>query len=222
MPTFVSANAAGGIPGSSRTLSFTVSGGTDRLLAIFATQTGALESITGATYNGIAMTANAQAVVGGIRNYRLFHLAAPTTGTHDAVVTYAGSCTPVFLIAEWTGVHQTVPVSNVINADNAANQFLLSWPGSSSAGYLAAMATTGGGSEDFVAWTSPASELLHQKTNIDGAIGAITVAGETSISVSVTGTTTGTCRGTAFNINSPGTVAPKALILRMMMERNNA
>lgn len=76
--------------GSTATWSHTCSG-SDRVL-IVATKNGNNKTVSGVTYNGVAMTEACVAYnsTDNIRTY-LFYLADPDTGAHDIVVTFSSS-----------------------------------------------------------------------------------------------------------------------------------
>lgn len=56
-----------------------------------AVYSGTPPTISGVTYNGVAMTAGGAAIVNGVTSSRIFHLAAPASGTHNVVVTLSAS-----------------------------------------------------------------------------------------------------------------------------------
>jgi hypothetical protein len=109
---------------SSLTWSHTVSGA-DRVLSVQVTArdgAGTNNEATGVTYNGDAMT-RVREDTSNFNTYRssIWRLIAPDTGTHDVVVTFAGS---VGIVAEaagvsLTGVDQTTPVCG--QGGNGAN-----------------------------------------------------------------------------------------------------
>lgn len=116
-PTLLYSNRGFG-SGSSTTITLSVAvpaTGSNKVLIVFA---GAYEvtSPTGATFNGVAMTnissGSANFGSGTDFNYGIFVTVAPS-GTHDAVVTWAGAhSNRVIQAYVWDGAHQTTPFTN--------------------------------------------------------------------------------------------------------------
>lgn len=95
--------------GTSHTFSHTCSG-SDRLLVVMGQDTsGGTSTVTGVTYNGVAMTKIAGAQVPSDRQITMWYLVAPATGTNDVVVTSSTSQNLRFHSISYTGVDQTTP-----------------------------------------------------------------------------------------------------------------
>ncbi len=101
---------------SSATFSQTCTG-SNRALAVGAYINDLTDTISGVTYNGVAMTqitAGSPNIPGGggrtARSY-LFYLAAPATGANNVVVTATGTISSGFqcMAESYTGVDQTTP-----------------------------------------------------------------------------------------------------------------
>lgn len=95
------------VTGTILTFSHTVSG-SDRILFVFGhDRSNTSTSVTGITYNGVAMTQ-----INGVRCptdrfMTLWYLIAPDTGTNDVVVTSSESTNLRFAAASYTGAKQT-------------------------------------------------------------------------------------------------------------------
>jgi len=86
--------ATGASSGTSRTVSATLTAGSNTYLLVFVwNQTG--NSFTGVTWNGGAMTSGAVNAPQFAFRSQFYYLAAPTTGTHDIVVSWSGADTSV-------------------------------------------------------------------------------------------------------------------------------
>jgi hypothetical protein len=101
---------------SSNTQALDVGSGSDRVLLVLATLSGAGTNINSATYAGTAMTAITAQIAGpdqgggGAMQYRLFGLANPTSGSNNIVVTNSdGNKKPGMIALCYTGVDQTTP-----------------------------------------------------------------------------------------------------------------
>jgi hypothetical protein len=88
------------------TISHTVTG-TDTVLWLGAVAYGADDAITGATYNGVAMTQAYQGAQGSNAYIYLFYLVNPATGAHNAVISQSGVGTIDGVVASYTGARQT-------------------------------------------------------------------------------------------------------------------
>lgn len=109
--SFVSAiSNSSGSRTTTRTESFTVSGGTDRIfIAQIQVENGF--SVTGVTFNGVAMTqqgAVAQSI-GTFNNTYQYYLVNPPTGTYNLGVTTSGSAFVYLVAGEYNGVDQSTP-----------------------------------------------------------------------------------------------------------------
>ena len=111
----VSSNSTAGI---SITIPHTTSG-TNRLMLVGVSfNNNGLETVTGVTYNSVALT-----FVGTIRNVddarvEIWRLIAPDTGTHDVVVTFSADLLQEGFagVVTFTGVHQTTPLGTFASA----------------------------------------------------------------------------------------------------------
>lgn len=103
-------------------LGFTLSGtsisanhtctGSDRLLVVGTVGNGGTDSITGVTYNGVAMTKSTNIQGGGGSRYAtLWYLVAPATGSNSVVISGASGVI-AGVAASYTGVNQSSPVDN--------------------------------------------------------------------------------------------------------------
>lgn len=106
--------------GTSAGVSFTCAG-SDRILFVLTSGTG---TVTGATYNSVAMTALAGPLSGEAHGAAawLFYLLAPATGTHT--IDFTGTSLNMGVAAvSYTGVNQTVPevVSSTASSTSAAS-----------------------------------------------------------------------------------------------------
>ena len=94
-------------------------GGTNRLLlvavSIFATGT-----VTGITYDGVAMSF-VRADANSIYRTEIWQLVAPATGTKTIAVTLSLSATSIATAASYTGVDQAVPVEANAGANGVSN-----------------------------------------------------------------------------------------------------
>ena len=78
--------------------------------------------MTGATYNGVAMTLVVKFQSAGWRWMYLFYLAAPATGAHTLTVNWTGSTYCEINAASYTGVSQTgQPGANATNSNSGAS-----------------------------------------------------------------------------------------------------
>lgn len=198
--SFVSADAKDqGSNSATCTLSFAVSTGSNRLLLVFASQASAEVAISGATYNGVSMTAHTEGVaISALRRYRLFYLVAPATGANDVVVTYASaSSRPIILVAEFTGVDQTTPLDTITNHTNGSVQNWDTGSFSSSASkYPAALHMTGGTTN--ISGYTAGSELFNELALTGCAVSSGTPGATSQIAVTIT--QSADHRGTYFNV----------------------
>ena len=91
-------------PGTSLTWSHTCSG-SDRILFVGVVG-GTTDTVTGVTYDGVAMTLVNKCVAGADFYSYLFYLIAPSTGAHNVVIS-ASSGLIIGLSSSYTGVSQT-------------------------------------------------------------------------------------------------------------------
>lgn len=97
-----------GVPGTgtSLTVSQTVTGPNNELIA-FAYSDG--DTVTGVTFNSVAMTKIGASVKNSLNNIYLtaWHLEAPATGTHNLVVSASGSVALDIVGLSYTGANQS-------------------------------------------------------------------------------------------------------------------
>jgi len=89
--------------------------GTDRILIVGVSLNRGASSITGVTYNSVAMT-NIGTAGFGTAFMSLWQLVAPATGEHDIVVSLSGFAEVIGGATSWTGVHQTTPLGTFASA----------------------------------------------------------------------------------------------------------
>lgn len=100
--------------GSSKTIPFVVGSGSNRALFVSAAVLGDAPTVTGVTYNGVAMTQLWQldaSTSGVLAKNSGWILVAPASGNHNVVVTYsaANGGYAAFGVASFAGVNQTTP-----------------------------------------------------------------------------------------------------------------
>lgn len=94
-------------PGTSLTYSHTCTG-SDLILLVGVRGTSTNGSITGVTYNGVAMTEVTRVLeTGGNIYIYLFYLIAPATGANDIVISSSSSALITGVSASFTGVKQS-------------------------------------------------------------------------------------------------------------------
>jgi hypothetical protein len=106
--TYDVATDGGNEPGVTSTWAHTVTG-TDVVLLV-GVMRAAVQTVSGVTYNGVALTQIGAAHLTNANNYGLsfWGLIGPATGTHDVVVTMNASTTDLYtLSASYAGVSQT-------------------------------------------------------------------------------------------------------------------
>jgi hypothetical protein len=91
--------------------------GTNRLLvvSVSATWTG----VTGVTYNGVALTAAETRQYSGFGSF-VYYIVAPDTGTHDVVVSMAGSVDIIATASGFTGINQSTPIAGAVTAEGTS------------------------------------------------------------------------------------------------------
>jgi hypothetical protein len=108
---------------TSLTASFTVSSGTDLMLTVGVSgwSPAAVDTVTGVTYGGVALTRRAQVKNNGDDFADIWCLVNPTVGTANVVVTCSSGTQIVAGISCWSGVHQTTaPTSATATGDSTA------------------------------------------------------------------------------------------------------
>lgn len=108
------ASSAGGSDGTTRTLSFTVAAGDERVLVVlFATDTSGAQTVTNVTYAGSSLNLAIRAAAGGNKRSEIWYLVNPPVGTADIVATYSVDNYNSFGAIVLYGVRQSVPIDNV-------------------------------------------------------------------------------------------------------------
>ena len=111
--------------GTTLTLSHTCTGSNLLLLFWLWKNNAATDTMTGVTYNGVAMTqsTNVKYSTANERLY-LYYLAAPATGTHDIVATDGVTSELWCASASYTGAKQTgIPDATPVSAQTAGTSF---------------------------------------------------------------------------------------------------
>lgn len=93
---------------SASSYSLTVGSGSDRILWVGAT-VGSSQTITGVTYNGVAMTSAGTAATASTYKSYLFYLVAPASGSHTVAITTSGAGFLQSWAASYTGVDPASP-----------------------------------------------------------------------------------------------------------------
>ena len=102
---------------SALTWSHTVGSASDRYLEVYATVRSSADKVTGATYNGVAMTRTDYVNNGAFGIYK-YGLVAPASGAHNVVIS-TWSANPIDGGAQsFSGIDQTTPVAASSNAQN--------------------------------------------------------------------------------------------------------
>jgi len=89
-------------------------------LILFVTATVNTQTVTGITYNGVAMTAVGNTNTGSNNSY-LYYLIAPATGVHTVTVSLSGSGPVSGASSSYTGVYQGLIDSSSTNANSATS-----------------------------------------------------------------------------------------------------
>lgn len=120
---FDAATSAATAQGTSANISHTCSG-SDRLLIVTVGTDGRAQSVTSATYNGVALTrairrqhTNTDAFAGF---EELWYLVNPATGTNTLVLNLSTSMQVQAVISSYTGVHQSTPLGTAVGADGVS------------------------------------------------------------------------------------------------------
>lgn len=103
--------------GSSLTFAHTCTG-LNRLLVVWVSYFDSADAPTGATYNGVAMTAIPSSTAAN-GNYKIagFYLIAPATGPNNIVVSFSGAMSDMGAGAvSFTDAHQTTPLGTAVTA----------------------------------------------------------------------------------------------------------
>lgn len=117
MALAIDAIGSGSGSGSSLTFAHTCSG-SNRLLVVWVSYFDSADAPTGATYNGVAMTAIPSSTAAN-GDYKIagYYLINPATGTNNVVISFTG---PMFDIGagsvSFTDAHQTTPLGTAVTA----------------------------------------------------------------------------------------------------------
>lgn len=115
-----------GSSGTTNTVSFNNVAG--NILFVGLTVVGG-DLVTGATYNGVAMTqvSGSPVQVPGDLYIYLFYLANPATGTHDVVISTSGSAYTGGSIVSYSGSNGTINLAgnNTVNPDTSITKSLI-------------------------------------------------------------------------------------------------
>jgi hypothetical protein len=104
------------LPGTSLTWSHTCSGANRILFVGVTAATGASDTVSGVTYNSVAMTRINTKVVPTDRKIYLYYLLAPSTGANDVVITTSTSDAIAGIAVSYTNVLQVSPID--VNTTN--------------------------------------------------------------------------------------------------------
>lgn len=126
----VTATAATWIPtmtgnGTTATVALTIPAGSNLAIAVMIWwSTTIIPTITGATWNtstNLSLLGSSNASNGGIStSSAVYCLAAPTTGTHNAAITWTGSQEYHIIALSFSGADQTTPCQNAATVTNIA------------------------------------------------------------------------------------------------------
>lgn len=117
---FDTPNTASGA-GASQTFAHTVTNQNDRVLIVkVSTRNSAGQTVTGVTYNGVAMFRHAFLSFNNMRA-ELWYLVAPSVGTFNVVVTFSANTNSVCGTNSFFGVDQITPIGNAFSASANSN-----------------------------------------------------------------------------------------------------
>lgn len=94
----------------------TVGSGTNRLLLV-AIIGGGLTAISGVTFGGVSLSEK----TGGTG--QIFYLINPSSGLGTVALTVNNGGIHGYIITDWTGVHQTTPLSDIVNGTGGGTSF---------------------------------------------------------------------------------------------------
>lgn len=95
--------------------------GSNRFLAVDVALLSAGQTVTGITYNGVALSLiGAKTTVTSFGRVECWGLANPSSGSNTIAVTFSGSIASSSEAVSYTGVHQTSP-TEAFNSDQATN-----------------------------------------------------------------------------------------------------
>lgn len=156
-------NTSSGTQASGASLTFAHNSDTDFLVVCVGANVGSY-SITGVTYNGVAMT-QAVAVNDGVRGAAIYYLISPASGSHNVVVTMGTSGQIGASAASLSGVHNSSPLGSTGSTTTNSADITLSSINSGSMVLDALGANYSSGSP-----SAGAGQTVLQNTNITGNI----------------------------------------------------
>ena len=197
-PTFevIACSTGGTITGSSIRMCHTTSGANRLMLVGVSINNDFLETVTSVTYNGVPLdTAGTHTHVGGggdDARVEIWKLVAPSTGTHEVVITFNTGLTrgAVAGVTTFTGVDQTTPLGTFAGAHATSTLATVAVPSAAGETVFGVVASeTPGG----LTPGAPQAEQWNFNVNGDAAAGA----GSTQPGGAPTVTTSWTLGGTA-------------------------
>lgn len=103
--------------------------GSNRFLAFGFMGSAAGDSVTGATYNGTAMTRlNTGNDWAGSNRFYTYYIANPDSGSNNIVISSSATVNASIISSSFTGVHQTTPIDSNkydVGRTNSSNTFTL-------------------------------------------------------------------------------------------------
>lgn len=88
--------------------------GADRALFV-SISLGQSMTVTGITYNGVALT-NRSIIANGVIRAEIWLLVAPTSGANNIIASFSGTASAVGGATSWTGVDPTTPTDSAVTA----------------------------------------------------------------------------------------------------------
>jgi len=132
-------------PRTSLTISHATAGSNRLLLVGVSIHNFASETVSGITYNGVALTQVGSSTNATDARVEIWRLIAPPTGTYDVVITFSAELSSVARagVMTFTGVNQTTPLGTfasatgsaspaTVNVTSAANELVFDTVGSES------------------------------------------------------------------------------------------
>lgn len=188
---------------SSLTQSLNAGTNDNRCVIVFAvTDRGGATTINSATYGGVSMTAHTAFAHGSGYDGRLFYLGGAASGANDVVVTYSdGNTKPKFVAVAYSGVDGTTPVDQLANYTPGVTSAPSATVTSASGDLVGFICFYVGGTSATAA--SPATERLDANVNTSGFYSFIwDEAGDTSVTINGTLSSSSETWGTSFNLNA--------------------
>lgn len=174
--------------GTTHTFSFTCGSGANRILFVATYRNAGTDTVSGVTYNGVAMTVVNQKVFGG-NNIYLWYLVNPASGANNVVVTttsslFCASCCVSYTGASQTGVPDSSNTNSAISASGltcsstvvAANCWLVEAEGNTSGG----APTAGAGSFIRITGTNIAVQIVDSNGTVSTGSQSLIVTGDSS------------------------------------------